>query len=194
MSGTNDKEVKLSLKLMVDTKAKKVVFAEASKDFVDFVFHLLSIPLAKVVNHLKDKGMIGCLGSVYNSLNSLDSDYLEPNVNKDSILNPQVNHFILPVLSRIDTPSSSFGVFQSSSTFGGVSTTAGFVKSTGHYMVLDDLEVKPMTISLLKYHAIEFDKLEEKVVQVGLQEAVEILRASLTTKAVLTTVFLGKDN
>lgn len=44
----------MSLKLMVDKKTKKVVFAEASKGVVDFIFHILSLPLATVVKLLQE--------------------------------------------------------------------------------------------------------------------------------------------
>ncbi|THG00362.1 hypothetical protein TEA_000552 [Camellia sinensis var. sinensis] len=36
---------KVSLKLLIDTKAHKVLFAEAGKDFVDFLFNILSLPV-----------------------------------------------------------------------------------------------------------------------------------------------------
>ncbi|KAL5800095.1 hypothetical protein ACOSQ4_032979 [Xanthoceras sorbifolium] len=33
----------IKLKLLVDTKAKKVILAEAGKGFIDFLIHLLSL-------------------------------------------------------------------------------------------------------------------------------------------------------
>lgn len=49
------KETKVSLKLLVDTEGKKVLFAEASKDFVDFLFHIMELPLGTVVKLVKVK-------------------------------------------------------------------------------------------------------------------------------------------
>ncbi|KAL5734806.1 hypothetical protein ACOSP7_032667 [Xanthoceras sorbifolium] len=43
----------IKLKLLVDTKAKKVILAEAGKGFIDFLIHLLSLPLATVVTSMK---------------------------------------------------------------------------------------------------------------------------------------------
>ncbi|KAK9111506.1 hypothetical protein Scep_019025 [Stephania cephalantha] len=40
---------KITVKLLVDRKANKVLFAEAGKDFVDFLICLLSLPLASVL-------------------------------------------------------------------------------------------------------------------------------------------------
>ncbi|KAF2294559.1 hypothetical protein GH714_012589 [Hevea brasiliensis] len=94
----------LSLKLLVDKKASKVLFAEAGKDFVDFLFNLLSLPI-------------------------------------------------------------------------------------------DDLSVSIMSmitgVALLnKFNVKDFGVLEEKVVEFGIDQGVELLKASLQSKAALTSVFL----
>ncbi|KAG5602304.1 hypothetical protein H5410_033674 [Solanum commersonii] len=48
---------KLSLKLLIDSKSKKVVFAEVEKDCVNFLFHILSLSLSTVIRLLKTKGL-----------------------------------------------------------------------------------------------------------------------------------------
>ncbi|CAA0841372.1 Protein of unknown function (DUF674 [Striga hermonthica] len=73
----------------------------------------------------------------------------------------------------------------------------GFVKGVVTYMVMDDLVVTPMStissITLLnKFNVKEVGALEEKVVSVGMAEAVKLLKASLETKNVLTHVFLRR--
>ncbi|KAG0477480.1 hypothetical protein HPP92_014321 [Vanilla planifolia] len=40
------------LKLLVDNQSKKVLFAEADKDFIDFMFSLLTLPLGSVIKLL----------------------------------------------------------------------------------------------------------------------------------------------
>ncbi|CAI9097751.1 OLC1v1034233C1 [Oldenlandia corymbosa var. corymbosa] len=74
---------------------------------------------------------------------------------------------------------------------------SGFVKGVVTYMVMDDLVVKPMStissIALLnKLNVKDVGALEEKEVELGIDEALNLLKASLSSKAVLTTVFLGK--
>ncbi|KAK7821158.1 hypothetical protein CFP56_037931 [Quercus suber] len=64
-------------------------------------------------------------------------------------------------------------------------------------MIVDDLEVKPMStisrITLLnKFYVKQLGDLEEKVVQLGMEEGVKLLKASLQSKNVLTDVFLPK--
>ncbi|CAN1234174.1 hypothetical protein LINPERPRIM_LOCUS4139 [Linum perenne] len=72
----------------------------------------------------------------------------------------------------------------------------GFVKGAVIYMIMDNLEVKPMsTVSIVatlnKFNIKDVGALEEKVIRVSSVEGLKILKASLTTQAVLSTVFLG---
>ncbi|KAL1295641.1 hypothetical protein HN51_056494 [Arachis hypogaea] len=80
----------LSMKLLIDTKNKKVLFAEASKDVVDFLFTLLQLPLATVIKLLTKEAVVGCLGNLYSSVENLNHVYWQPNLSKDLILNPTI--------------------------------------------------------------------------------------------------------
>ncbi|XP_074289568.1 uncharacterized protein LOC141614721 [Silene latifolia] len=71
-------------------KANKVLFAEAGKEFVDFLFHILSLPVGTVVKLLNVNGMVGSVGSLYKSVESLSSDYFLADVDKDVVLKPRV--------------------------------------------------------------------------------------------------------
>ncbi|MCD7458018.1 hypothetical protein HAX54_036951 [Datura stramonium] len=82
-------DTKLSMKLLIDAKAGKVLFAEAEKDCVDFLFHILSLPVATVISLLKEKGMIGCLHNLYESVENLDDTYIQSNLGKDMLLKPK---------------------------------------------------------------------------------------------------------
>ncbi|KAL3521034.1 hypothetical protein ACH5RR_019183 [Cinchona calisaya] len=62
-----------------------------------------------------------------------------------------------------------------------------FVEGVVTYMVMDDLEVKPMSaissIALLnKFNVKEVGALEEKVVDLGMDEALKLLKTSLESK------------
>ena len=81
---------KVSLKLLIDTKTNKVLFAEAGKDFVDFLFNLLSLPVGTVIKLLTKQSMVGSLGNLYDSIENLSEIYMQPNQDKDSLLNPKV--------------------------------------------------------------------------------------------------------
>ena len=79
----------LSLKLLIDKNSNKVVFAEAGKEFVDFLFGHLQVPLGSIMGLLSQyDNMVGSgsLSRVYESIQNLDSSFLQPNKNKDSEL------------------------------------------------------------------------------------------------------------
>ncbi|KAH6774704.1 hypothetical protein C2S51_013108 [Perilla frutescens var. frutescens] len=230
---------KVSMKLLIDsTKGKRVLFAEAGKDCVDFLFHILSLPVATVIRLLQAQGMEGSLPNLYQSLQDLSNTYILPDKNKGTFLNP-----VLPVSSssvlllalnvareipntkphKCDSCTARFsddelcrrqtGLFSCDSppygssrnpscpSCGGKVTKnvaaedgVGLVKEVVTYMVMDDLVVKPMsTISsitlLTKFNVKDVAALEEKEVNLGMNEAVKLLKASLQSKNVLTDVF-----
>ncbi|CAM8948949.1 unnamed protein product [Rhodiola kirilowii] len=81
----------MKLKLLVDNKSSKVLFAEADKEFVDFLLSVLALPLGTVTMLLKqNEGMVGSLGVLYNSVESLSESYILPNLSKEAVLCPKV--------------------------------------------------------------------------------------------------------
>ncbi|KAB2596071.1 hypothetical protein D8674_040127 [Pyrus ussuriensis x Pyrus communis] len=217
----------VSLKLLVDSKRHKVLFAEAGKDFVDFLFTLLLLPLGTVIKLLAKHGMVGSLGKLYESVETLTYHYSNMFISciltpKPAIGGANVLHLLagdeatrkvymcrsyhryVADDSRAICPSCKSAMSTevphvapqvtsgSSSGEGG-----GYVKGLVTYMVMDNLEVKPMsTISgitvLNKFNVKEVGDLEEKVVHLGMQEGISLLKASLQSNYVLTNVFLGK--
>ncbi|KAF7132508.1 hypothetical protein RHSIM_Rhsim09G0163000 [Rhododendron simsii] len=240
---------KLSLKLLIDTKGKKVLFAEAGKDFVDFLINLLSLPVGTLAKLLSNEasavvdmpraesisGSALGLSNLYNSILNFDDSYLHPNKTKESLVNPNTPFSAarIPLLLPEGSPGawpkkfytcpgnyvyhpfiddSTRGVcptcrkkFSQEVLFHGAGDSAekavtacevGFVKGGVIYMVTDELVVKPVSpiscIGLMgKLNVKEVSALEEREVDVGMDEAVKLLKASLQTKTVLTSVFLG---
>ncbi|KAL0918142.1 hypothetical protein M5K25_010133 [Dendrobium thyrsiflorum] len=75
-----------------------------------------------------------------------------------------------------------------------VEVAGGFVKGVVTYMITDDLEVTPMSaissITLINRFIMKKDvQLEEKVVAVGMEEGLALLKASLDSPTALTDVF-----
>ncbi|KAK9913414.1 hypothetical protein M0R45_037232 [Rubus argutus] len=230
----------VGLKLLIDTKHQKVLFAEAGKDFVDFLFTLLSLPVGTVIRLLSKAGMVGSFGKLYESVENLSDTYMQPNLDKDVLLKPKASvdgPNILGLPNNVESParnafymcsqdcSSSYSFsashryvtenpgercpqcnnsMSSQATYVGqpkttvaASGAAGYVKDVVTYMIMDDLEVKPMsTISsitmLNRFNVKDVGALEEKVVGLGMDEGVKLLKESLQSKSVLTNVFLGK--
>ncbi|WMV35530.1 hypothetical protein MTR67_028915 [Solanum verrucosum] len=164
--------------------------------------------------------MVGCLGNLYDSLQNLDNKYIQPNQKKDTLLKPK-SAASVPLLlinnSLVEKqfykcPNHSDYVTDDPLTHCPISRTyveppvenvvasdKGLVKGVVTYMVLDDLVVKPMStissITLLNQFSIkDVGVLKEKVVTLGMDEALKLLKTSLQSKSVLTSVFMDNIN
>ncbi|CAO2180959.1 unnamed protein product [Urochloa humidicola] len=99
----------LNMKLLVDTKAGRVLYAEAGKEVVDFLFSLLALPLATVTKllttgagsssatipaKLRTAGgaMVGSIGNLHRSMASLDAGHVCRRGARDALLEPAVLH------------------------------------------------------------------------------------------------------
>ncbi|XP_012838176.1 PREDICTED: uncharacterized protein LOC105958717 [Erythranthe guttata] len=106
-------EFSVSLKLLIDTKSKRVLFAEAGKDCVDFLFYILSLPVANLINLVGKQQMVGSLGNLYESLENLNESYVQTKKNKDALLKPATIRPIgavsssVPPLALKDAPNNT---------------------------------------------------------------------------------------
>lgn len=92
MAASSSDSAKVSLKLLIDTKSKKVLFAEANKEFVDFLFHILSLPVGTVIKLLRKNSLVGALGNLYDSIENLSNTYMQSDQLKETVLNPKISN------------------------------------------------------------------------------------------------------
>ncbi|XP_047967521.1 uncharacterized protein LOC125211670 [Salvia hispanica] len=78
----------MSMKLLIDTQGKRVLFAEVGKDCVDFLFHILSLPVATIISLPNAQKLVGSLSNLYQSLETLNDAYILPDKKKDIYLKP----------------------------------------------------------------------------------------------------------
>lgn len=135
----------MSLKLLVDNKTRKVLFAEAGKDLVDLLFALLRFPIGALVMLASAGTMPGSVGHLYKSVDDIDASYFLPNIYKGELLGSD-----LPLTDTDD----------------------GYVNGLATYMVTDGLEVTPVSaissITLINRFRVGNDvELAEKIVAVG---------------------------
>ncbi|KAL6847952.1 hypothetical protein ACP4OV_022080 [Aristida adscensionis] len=225
---------------------RSVLYAEASKDVVDFLFSLLTLPVGTVVKILTKDSMVGSIGNLYGSVEKLDDTYVRSAGVKGVLLEPaggfdggkllQLPEPEEPVskqfyrcsgnsytecqthltelcgkrcqnrngccngkmtLAMRIVDSSDESQVQAAAAAASAVARTGFVQGIVTYTVMDDLRVAPMStisgITLLNTLGItDIGTLQEKTVQLGYDEGLEILRVSLQSKTVLTDVFLGK--
>lgn len=225
------------MKILIDTKNQKVLFAEASKSVVDFLFNLLCLPIGTVVKLLSANCMVGSLGNLYESVENLNQNYMLHDQTKDVLLNPraqssstEISGFLTQNNAKDDGGAKlymcpnrcNFQVTYDNTTrcpthystnmnhevavLGNrvaenkiSNIKGGFVKDVITFMVMDDLVIQPMStissITLLnKFNVKEIGTLQETVVEMGMDEGIKLLKASLQSKMVLTNVFLKKRN
>ncbi|PKI74674.1 hypothetical protein CRG98_005001 [Punica granatum] len=195
----------VNLKLLIDPENNRVLFAEAGKEFMDFVFHILALPLGTITQLINEKDMVGSIGSLYSSIENLNDTYMKSGL-KGNLSEPKApgygsqNLLSLPAVTSSTSTTKKY--YRCSCTSWNAcreyewSTEGGYVKDVVTYMVLDDLTVKPMStiscISLLtRFNIKDLGVLEEREINVSVNEAVKLLKASLLSKRVLTDAFLG---
>ncbi|KAL5711063.1 hypothetical protein ACHQM5_021558 [Ranunculus cassubicifolius] len=230
-------------KKKIDTKAQRVLFAEADKKVIDFLFSLLVLPIGSVIELISKKNMVGCIGNLHGSIENISATYIQPNFDKNYLLKPKsvLSSGNIPLLPSsvtetvrtanvipkyykcsynrysachdyvttshgVGCPLCSHSMTSEVNYVTGPNDTpktipgkgeGGYVKEVVTYMVSDDLVVMPMstisTITLFNRFNVEsFGFLEEKNVKFGMEEGLELLKASLQSKKALTKVFLSK--
>ncbi|XP_059429909.1 uncharacterized protein LOC132163585 [Corylus avellana] len=165
----------ISLKLLVDSQSRKVLFAEAGKEFVDFLFGLVHIPIGSMMGLLWNHGMAGpgSWSRVYESIQDLESTCLhqskekflmpEPAFPSETHPPPLLLNFV-PQKQATTSPKRprraliQTAPFSSGSHLFGFGPTSldlngsvaqrketGYVRGVVTFMVTDDLTVKPMS-------------------------------------------------
>ncbi|XP_028773741.1 uncharacterized protein LOC114730793 [Neltuma alba] len=220
MSSSSSSPKKVSLKLLIDTNTERVLFAEATKDFIDLLFNLYRMPIGTFTSLITNEGMVGSLGKFYKSIQNLNDYYMvNPNrdidlllkpiaavsgcllpstlymcpkrcenfvTNSEGTLCPSCNREMAVTLQFVTKKAREVMTDSSSSKGGGVET----------YMVMDDLEVQPMSpiyyFTLLeKFNIEDVSGIQKRVVELGTDEGIKLLKASLQhNNHVLTNVFL----
>ncbi|CAL0302654.1 unnamed protein product [Lupinus luteus] len=84
----------VTLRILVDGKKNKVVYAEAGKDFVDVLLSFLTLPLgtiARIVSNDSDmeKVSVGCLTSMYQSVANLHVKHFWKDICKEMLVHPR---------------------------------------------------------------------------------------------------------
>ncbi|KAL7086731.1 hypothetical protein ACP275_13G018800 [Erythranthe tilingii] len=183
----------MNLKLVLQKSTNKLLFAQAEDNFVDFLFSFLAIPLGGVEHVL---GGNTCLRSIDNLYWSV-ADLTDHIASKNMLMNPNLHHGyisenqILPLSEKSLWPTfkSEWGTIKfSSAKF--VRGKGKYVKGPRMYKITDDLTVTPFrmtsTISDIESLEIPLSDINEMELQIGLEEGLSILKASLTSTCALT--------
>ncbi|XP_057793394.1 uncharacterized protein LOC131010016 [Salvia miltiorrhiza] len=195
----NPKSKNMVLKVVVRKSSGKFLYAQAEKDFVEFLFGLLFIPVGGVHHLLSGETCIKAIDNLYRSAADLIHDkYFRSPGTKNRLMKPNVVHgcisenYILPLDQEcLPDEYTKFCGFSSSMFPKG---QGRYLYEATTYMVMDDLTVTPFCVysvfSSLNEQKIPRSDLKEMEVQVGLKEIVDLLKRSLLSKTPLTDVIV----
>lgn len=174
-------EKKVQLKVYVDKKKKKVMFAEADEDFVEILFSFFTLPLGTIAKlsrkHVDSNAIkVGSLTSLYESIINLNEKHFSNEHCKDALINPSNSSasFCQKLKVNLDEtkPIISSSVPQELKVN---VDDAVFLKKKASFIITDDLNVVPVmldtSIVLLCSLGVEYiDLLEEIIMPFGLEE------------------------
>ncbi|KAL8102255.1 uncharacterized protein LOC141678427 [Apium graveolens] len=164
----------MTIKLMIQSSIKKVLFALVEEDFVDFLFSILAIPLGSVLLLSGYNSNPGSLDKLYQGIDVLNVDKLVKSLDlKYKLLYP----IVAPesICKALEHPPIARG---------------GFVSKPAKFMVTDDLVVTPYSstssISALDLLKVPVSDVEHMMVSIGPMEALRILKACVYSTSVFT--------
>ncbi|XP_012841425.1 PREDICTED: uncharacterized protein LOC105961715 [Erythranthe guttata] len=190
---------KMILKVMVQKSTNKLLFAQSEEDFIDFLCILLAIPIGGVECLLGGNACLKNIDNLYKSVANINGDkYLVTQDMKNRLVKPKLLHGyisgnpILP-LSEESCPRYQNIIAQKAVWFSSVKFVKGQGKYIGGptlYKITDDLTVTHFCmgsiLSHLKDRKIPSSDVKELELEIGLQEVLSILKASLASTAALT--------
>ncbi|KAI8523681.1 hypothetical protein RHMOL_Rhmol13G0091600 [Rhododendron molle] len=209
----------MTLNLFVSKSKKKVLYAEAGVDMVNFLFSILTYPLGSIIKLLGKNSGFGCMDNLYKTVEDLGTGgYLKSEEHRKMLLCPKLApfHSVGNQLLQIEEASYPLYVYNRSrelwvaaeskennlskvvmdpkSPTGEVDAGKGYMKGPGTFMILNDLSVAPLSpvksvVALLNQMNVPINDVVERVVTIGPNEALKLLNASLISKTVLSDVF-----
>ncbi|XP_045797848.1 uncharacterized protein LOC123892038 [Trifolium pratense] len=165
----------ISIKVMRRKSTGKILFAETSDDFINFIYSFLTFPLGGVLHMFQGFSSLNCFENLYKSMTELSPEnYL---LSQD--LKNKLTKLSVVAQFGLDNPSNR----------------GEFVKGPSTYMVTDDLVVTPMSpfnaISHLNSSNVSLSDVDEKVVTIGQKEGLSILKAWLNPTSSSAALTIG---
>uniref|UniRef100_A0ACD5WRL0 Uncharacterized protein n=1 Tax=Avena sativa TaxID=4498 RepID=A0ACD5WRL0_AVESA len=192
-----------NIKLFYDRQEKKVMYAECKHDFVDLLLGFLTYPVGCLIKNITDGAITSHLASrryenLYNSVVDLDAagflrgGYPNP---KEALLNPplsplSVHRECFTLKEGDQRPENYMGLLPYSSCDG----CCNDLVEDRRYVVDDDLLIHQASATSVMKHWCRRDEANvvEMDITMGEQDAAMLLQAMLTSKMVLTDVFMDR--
>ncbi|KEH44489.1 DUF674 family protein [Medicago truncatula] len=203
---------KMTLKLPVDTKQNKVLFAEASKAAVDSLLNMFHLSFGTVLRLISSNNvnmhLAGSLGNLHHTSSTLQnlnqnyvlSNFRTPNANDHNL---GISLHKCPNGCPYDVTSCDNELLWCCRCLQPMNRkeTSGVTMKDQNviFMLMDDLVIQPiLAISVItlinKFNIKQVGASQEIVVEFGMNECVELLNTSLQSEMVLISVFIKNKN
>ncbi|XP_031103210.1 uncharacterized protein LOC116006852 [Ipomoea triloba] len=171
----------LSLQVTLNKSTNKLLFAKATNEFFDFLCTFLTIPIGSIIHVFKTNsgGLQGCIYNLYTSVEELEDTWIW-SIDKSAILNPGIAqyHNCKKQPLKLDELIESKYLLDPR-------PYENFAVLSSLFIVLDNLDVKPLSSAssslILRELKVPFSDIEEQVITVGMNEALSLLKAALTS-------------
>ncbi|KAF6160959.1 hypothetical protein GIB67_007600 [Kingdonia uniflora] len=184
-------DAKITVKITIRKSNNKILYAEAGEDFVEFLFSILALPLGSVVRFLERTPNLGCISTLYKSVEGSEFDrFITSSSRKEILLFPIIaprlgsKNRILDIEEMVYPTYLYKGITQKtpSNTVDKVTSNAVvnpnplgiFLKAPEKFIITDNLIVTPFSfissLSLLERDKVPMDDIEVRVVSVGHEE------------------------
>ncbi|CAN6285915.1 unnamed protein product [Urochloa humidicola] len=200
-----DSSPDFNIKIFYDRHKRRVMYAECKHDFVDLLLSFLTYPVGSLFKNFTGTSHLGCsLDNLYVSAVDLDASGLltgrcSP---QKTLLDPSISPFNISNTITEKTIPEWFNMGRipcyrcrpSEKTKVICSFCDPQFSNDVAYVVDDDLLIYQASAILVMKHwcKVEKDDVLEMDVAISKQEAVDLLRAALTSKTALTDVFLSR--
>ncbi|XP_057792667.1 uncharacterized protein LOC131009377 [Salvia miltiorrhiza] len=191
---------KLSLKVMIQKSTGKFLYAQAKEEFIEFLFGLLHIPLGGAEYVFAGKTCFKAIDNLYRSSADLIDKYFKSPDTKNRLMKPNLVHgcisgkYIFPLTEEC-LPADYIDNINWFSSIKFPNGKGSYLTGPQIYHVADDLTVTPLCIvsmfSSLREQKISISDVKEVELEIGLKEALGILKASLTSTSALSDALLS---
>ncbi|PWA79502.1 hypothetical protein CTI12_AA205300 [Artemisia annua] len=186
----------VDMKVFIDKRNNKVMFAEANEDFVEILFSFFTLPLGTIArlsrnsDHPNPRIKVGSLSSLYDSaMWNIRFTHFSDELCRDVLANPVNSSAALCEKLRLNLNDNSASVNSRDQ------REAVFVKKKGSFIITDDLCITPFLldryIELRNSFGVEDNDLLVRYFLFDLNQFVNLLKWSLLTNNPLTTLVNG---
>lgn len=185
---------RMTLNVTLQKSTSKFLFAEADSDFVEFLFCFLEIPLGTMIGKLfSGTSSLECLDNLYASICKINvGEGIKSQNLKDILMQPQCLKYVSTnqIFPLVYETTISVG----HRPFTYIDPKGSYLKSPAKFMLTDDLVITPLsstsTVALLSNRKVSLNDVEIHKVEIGIEEGLKILQASLNSVSAFTDSIL----